>query len=135
MLILKSYLYLVVLYLNLINIDNGVNVLNKFYSYIGTVLALLMIFSSENSFAATLPTGSDPGVQLKKNQENELKQKMEENIKKERKDLKDNIKDNQDKGENADINKAIKFRLNKIEIDKSEVLTEKELNTIISNYE
>ena len=135
MLILKSYLYLVVLYLNLINIDNGVNVLNKFYSYIGTVLALLMIFSSENSFAASLPAGSDPGVQLKKNQENELKQKMEDNIEKERKDLKDNIKDNQDKGENADINKAIKFRLNKIEIDKSEVLTEKELSTIISNYE
>lgn len=109
--------------------------MNKIYSCIGMAIALLIIFGSENSFAATLPTGSDPGVQLKKNQENELKQKMEENIEKERKDLKDNIKDNQDKGENADINKSIKFRLNKIEIDKSEVLTEKEISEIINKYE
>ena len=39
------------------------------------------------------------------------------------------------KGENADINKSIKFRLNKIEIDKSEVLTEKEISEIINKYE
>ena len=52
--------------------------MNKIYSCIGMAIALLIIFGSENSFAATLPTGSDPGVQLKKNQENELKQKMEE---------------------------------------------------------
>ncbi len=117
------------------NLDIGVNILNKFYKYLGVVIGILLWINSEQAFAVTLPPNGDPGVQLKKNQENELKQQMEDNIEKQRKDLKDNIKDSQEKDKDADINKEIKFKLNKVFIDKSAVLTAEEIEQITSKYE